>query len=447
MIRDRDHITMLEKHLPSGNLATKIEWMEEELIPREEHYHGSHRERVAQAHRRSSSGHTFCLWFDKPEGYPLLKALHRAGHSLVICPGAMAQVLKDSDIPYGEFTVSDPRGPEKATYDLWKVLTKNLTLYDIGSWRQFVEVDFENMAKDLLKSSVFSLAAWEETIDKFPPKILIQSVDCRAEGRPLVDGAREMGVPSVQIAHGSLFDLHPYDVAGECTTLYSDRVFVWGEKDKDVLISYGANESDVIVTGSPYLDYLYKAKGRLSKHDARKKLGLRDDEIVISLWSSHPEPTFNWPDWLRVQNRTHWELVEFCKSLGARLLACPHPLEINPRAPREILGHVIDGYLGLVRGAGLSAVQVEIHKKTEAMIASDVCYFSLPSSAMVRAMILGVPVALAQGFPGAPECPFPPTSLRDVLTNRQEQIKLQNDVLPDWNYGPGATERVVQALQ
>ena len=131
----------------------------------------------------------------------------------------------------------------------------------------------------------------------------------------------------------------------------------------------------------------------------------------------------------------------------------PHPLEVNPEAPGPVLQRVRTRFSEEMRRLGVDA-RIELYQRNAVVRASDVCVFSLPSSAMVECMILDRPVVL---YAEAPLCDreylvpatfWAPGVLESAYNAPGVILERQIEWLPSLNHGNDgkASERVVELI-
>lgn len=383
-------------------------------------------------------------WFENTTLFPLVKKLCRKDfHFFMNENSSIWELASRMALPVSKIEI-----PKE---ELDKSISDFKKIWESTELPCNFSVESRGHLRLLLENSVIQLAHFDHISNENNISALVQGADCLAHQRPVVELARNKGIPSLCVAHGSYFEVTPFVVAGEMRHVYSDTIAVFGQKDKDILIEHGNNPESIEVTGNPYWDILYTDKIRISKAEARNILNIPKDKKVILLFSTHTEPTWNWPDWLRKQEDCANEIMDQCKKLDTLLLIRPHPLEVSPRANPGILNRVVGEFLQEMKRMGVQA-QVEIFARNVSVRAADVCVFSISSSAMTECMILERPVILYGPTPGCPDnyIDWMP-SMNDLdmaLEAPEGLLERQNDILPYWNHGNDgkASERIVDLV-
>lgn len=140
--------------------------------------------------------------------------------------------------------------------------------------------------------------------------------------KSIFDAARDLGIITIGIQHGSIHSLHPaYIFAKEDTALNTipDYTMVWGEYSKDMLTQKSNyNESRVIVIGQPRTDYISE---KLQEENLLVSK-LRDTKKKIVLFATQPQRDEN------LRRSTAADVIKCCDQLEDVVLVLKiHPVE------------------------------------------------------------------------------------------------------------------------
>ncbi|MDZ7732168.1 MAG: hypothetical protein U5R31_02865 [Acidimicrobiia bacterium] len=111
------------------------------------------------------------------------------------------------------------------------------------------------------------------------PEVVVTTRDQQPLPAALAMAARERGIPSLALQHGSMAPVVnlPVNVF---------RYAVWGDYTRDELVAEGADPDRLVACGSPRHDALLRQASRRTAQEARTRLGLATDRPVFVYFSS-----------------------------------------------------------------------------------------------------------------------------------------------------------------
>lgn len=194
---------------------------------------------------------------------------------------------------------------------LWPLLQDNFSLLFIKQFPEAIEC----------------LKTMENALANEKPEVIIIINETGFYGRALLLASQNQGVKSIGLQHGGIayFEIEYYH-KGEGENLkcpISDIIAVTGIKDKERLLEYGLyNDDNVIVTGSPKYDLLYQSKESYSRDELIKRLGIKQDRIVVVITQPFPIVSER-EQWLRAIMSASKEITD------TFFIIKPHPGELN----------------------------------------------------------------------------------------------------------------------
>lgn len=112
-------------------------------------------------------------------------------------------------------------------------------------------------------------------VDVEKPDIIVTTGDRSDFVKIILSIGRNMGIPTLIVQHGAVED-HP--VYGP---IYADKMAVTGEAMKNVLIKRGVDPEQLVITGQPRYDNLFKKS--FNKEKLLRELGISADKKIIVL--------------------------------------------------------------------------------------------------------------------------------------------------------------------
>ena len=143
---------------------------------------------------------------------------------------------------------------------------------------------------------------------------------------------RKVGIPCIEVQFGLILD-----EGIEWQFLEADRVAVWGDTSKEIMLTHHSVPAEqIVVTGSPRYDCQFS----LPKKEVYKKcaqLGVHDENIILlaSAYDMKDYKGYYTPNILQLLKRDIFKAAD--KTPGICLVVKPHPLE-DVRETRKLAG-------------------------------------------------------------------------------------------------------------
>jgi hypothetical protein len=198
---------------------------------------------------------------------------------------------------------------------------KELAALDALTFPEFPQAPTSAVASVVRGTVIRFLPLVSETVanaraalDMFQPKVLVVGNDITLEGRTGCRVAASRGVLSAMFMHGSL--------AGD--TLHSmhcaDRVFVYGDVQRQALMHQGMGAERIVICGSPNLDHLPRQTGQVHPL-LQKRLGIRPGDPWVLAATSGPGH--------RISHRHHRIVIEQLQRLSRALPDVPVVVKLH----------------------------------------------------------------------------------------------------------------------
>jgi hypothetical protein len=244
-------------------------------------------------------------------------------------------------------------------------------------------------ATQVIRSDVHTLARVERFLAEVSPRAIVLA----QEGirTPWLIGARRAGIPVFAVQHGVLYAGHAgYPNRRHPALCLPTKTFVYGDRERDVLLAGGAYRSeDVETSGSPRLD-LDAAPRDLNEErlDVRRELRVADGDrlLVVS--------TVN----LRFVQRSHF--AHFLEAVlggplpGIHVVFKQHPGEREEGPYRDLL-------VGLAEAGGYPPPPISVVKDIDLyrLLRAADAHLGLLSTVLTDAVAAGTPnlIALTDG--------------------------------------------------
>jgi hypothetical protein len=167
----------------------------------------------------------------------------------------------------------------------------------------------EQMRNHIFDQSVRAInliSICEYLIKKINPKTIFVGLDGELLENSAIMVARHENIPSFSLLTAIT---NPNPVVSEW--FHADKIFVYGQHGKKMLMSLGYNEERIVVTGHPKYDFLKKinhveARAFLKKEhaiDSTKKIIV----IAMSMW--HNDDHIWMSDFIKFCNKNHFEII------------------------------------------------------------------------------------------------------------------------------------------
>ncbi len=298
--------------------------------------------------------------------------------------------------------------------------------------------------------------------------LIVFGCDNTADERAILLFARELGIPSLQLAHGIYHSFLGDRVAADMLRLFSDHMTIFGERAKRILVDHGNEPERIHLTGAPGWDRLYIDGCRPGVAEARQALGLDPAKPVVAYCASYAEgcSAFFAPFARRLLTLHRLVLGAIrATGLDIQLVVRPHPNELRRRSTStDLANHVDDGYTEWLREKGFNHVHVVRDRKIEVLRAADVVLQVGASSVMCEAMLLERPVIILPWFQnemricdesdgvlftdGESDLATKIVRVLQDETFRNELLQRQEKAMPEFNFGHDgkASQRVADLI-
>ena len=192
---------------------------------------------------------------------------------------------------------------------------------------------------------------------------------------------RQMGIPCLDVQFGLAGD-----EGIEWRFFLADKLAVWGETAKEVMLNHGIPEEKIIITGSPRHDCLVNVPDTEVK-SMRAKLGIPEKGAIVLLASAYQLNAYDEysnPELLRSMKRSVFEAAD--KTQGICLVVKPHPVE-DVRETRSLAG----SYKNIIF----------VSEKSDIRELTRICdsFISFGSTATADALVSGK-LVVCPAFPG-----------------------------------------------
>lgn len=157
-------------------------------------------------------------------------------------------------------------------------LRKRLRYKDLGLFNSL-----EDMLNYLFIIGYLKDAFTYESLNNFfiekKPKLIIHMGEEPKEHKIILDLSKRYGAKTLFIMHGA------FGMSYFLDNLLSDKILVYGQHYKDLLIKMRNKGSRIIVVGNPYWDYL--AKEKFDRNKIISELNIKNNKKIILLASVH----------------------------------------------------------------------------------------------------------------------------------------------------------------
>lgn len=217
---------------------------------------------------------------------PILRALQKPWLMLALSPEPCVY-FRRRKIPYrrfGHFVTREMRrrfhAQQRWVNDHAEHLMRSLDdfQYEGVALAPLVQIDLQRLLRHQLARLRLYAEAYLNLLRQTRPSHVVVADDTTTHGRVLVLAAQALDIPTLNIQHGAIADVQHYRHA------IADRMAVWGEHDRALLVQNGVPESRLVITGQPRFD----ASAQIADaHAVRRALKLPSAHKLI-LWATTP---------------------------------------------------------------------------------------------------------------------------------------------------------------
>lgn len=334
----------------------------------------------------------------------------------------------------------------------------------LGNPLPYISDDFSKLLQVMVLKQMIAIESLDALHERLDLRLIVLGADNTHIERAIVSFARELGIPTLQLAHG-LYPVPLTPEAGEMTRLYSDYAAVFGERARRLMIRLGNSPERLIATGAPLWDPLYAERKRMNRDGAARALGLDPVRPIVLYCASYNGSCADFRGLAERQYRTHQVLSEAMRAHPSRpqLVIRPHPNElIRTGFSQDEFSSLFRQYEAWCAGAGQSADGLSIDRKLEVICAADVLVVEGSSAIIPEGMIFGRPIVALPSFDEPVYGPDDgvlssdieglPQVLEELLAPEapiDELVGRQRRALPDLNHGDDgrATGRVARLIE
>lgn len=154
----------------------------------------------------------------------------------------------------------------------------------------FLRTDLSRLLRHHLARLRLYTDVYLELFQHSRPSHVVVADDTTTQGRIAVLAAQSLGIPTLNIQHGAIADVQHYRYA------IADRIAVWGEHDRDLLLRSGLPEEKIVITGQPRFDDL--GREAIDTAELRFRFGVPASHKIL-LWATTPfvpRLSYDFPD-------------------------------------------------------------------------------------------------------------------------------------------------------
>ncbi len=217
---------------------------------------------------------------------PILRKLQRPYLIIASTPEA-CRYFREQGVPYrrfGHFITSDTWRRYRA-FDRTKldalVAAGNDALFDFEGidLRPFVREHLRRLLRHQLGRLRLYAEVYLALLQRARPRHVVVADDTTTHGRLIVLAAQALGIPTLNIQHGAIADVQHYRRA------VADRLAVWGEHDRALLVRHGVAAEKIVVTGQPRFEAAATAPAETASLRRRYRVPVH---AQVLLWATTP---------------------------------------------------------------------------------------------------------------------------------------------------------------
>tara|TARA_Y100000768_G_C23932153_1_gene660668 strand:- start:363 stop:1418 length:1056 start_codon:yes stop_codon:yes gene_type:complete len=179
-------------------------------------------------------------------------------------------ILNISDI----LSFYNPKLLEKYNHQI--KLAENILVKSLKDYNIYNDFLADNLRLDL-RTQIFHYCSWLKFLKTIKPSFTMVESDRNNLSSPIIMASKKLKIPSFSLMHGNVqFDF-------VYVPILADKLLVWGDYQKELLIKLGANEDQIKVVGAPQFSKNIHSK----KTGALNELSIQDDKRIIVLATSN----------------------------------------------------------------------------------------------------------------------------------------------------------------
>lgn len=267
-----------------------------------------------------------------------------------------------------------------------QVLSRRTELGRVFSWQgldlsRFFLPRLEFIIRDYLWKSALWLEAGRGMVQALHPAAMVLTYETGTLSRSIIHACHEEGVPALGLQHGA-FSAATDDYVklphNHLACFTPDKTAVWGERFRRVMLEDSAyREEEVVVTGNPRMDFLFRARSLLDTEVLYRKYGLEKGKKLVLV---APTETIG-----RTRHLAKERFFTAVMSAQKELDHCQWVAKLKPGADSKAY------YQALLREGGGRGMVLTDEDLYPLLVAADVVV-TPPSSIAIEALIVGKPV-------------------------------------------------------
>jgi hypothetical protein len=267
-----------------------------------------------------------------------------------------------------------------------QVLARRDELERVFSWQglemgRFFLPRLEFVIRDYLWKSALWLEAGRRMVQAQRPAAVVLTYETGTLSRAIIHACHEQGVPALGLQHGA-FSAATDDYVklphNHLPCFTPNKTAVWGERFRRVMLENSAyREEEVVVTGNPRLDFLFRARSLLNTESLYRKYGLEKGKKLVLV---APTETIG-----RTRHLAKERFFAAVVAAQEELDHCQWVAKLKPGADSRAY------YQALLRERGGRDMVLTEEDLYPLLVAAD-AVVTPPSSIAIEALIVGKPV-------------------------------------------------------
>lgn len=223
---------------------------------------------------------------------------------------------------------------------------------------------------------------------------LIVTLDWTPAMRIPVEVCKEIGIKTILIPHESVFldeQKYYWDIKSNASCPCCDLVLCWGGLQKRIFTERGYPEKNIIIVGSPKLDFDATYVPQLSREQFCRIYGLSAEKKIILFCAQYLDSQVDFKTAMAAQISSIVDLVEICEKLGHQLI-----IRTPPNGANIIKGDILK-WIKTKDFCFYENPKYYLTEPSESIANSDLVV-SMNSTMLFEAVIMGTPSLSARYF-------------------------------------------------
>ncbi|MCK6562682.1 hypothetical protein L6R21_26120 [bacterium] len=217
---------------------------------------------------------------------PILRKLPRP-YLLIASTPAACRYFREQGVPYRRFGhfITPAAWRRYRAFDRTKldalVAAGSDALFNFEGidLRPFVRASLLRLLRHQLGRLRLYAEVYLELLRRARPRHVVVADDTTTHGRLLVLAAQACGIPTLNIQHGAIADVQHY------RQTVAEKLAVWGEHDRALLVRHGVAAEKVVVTGQPRFEAAATAPAETASLRRRYRVPAN---AKVLLWATTP---------------------------------------------------------------------------------------------------------------------------------------------------------------